>query len=97
MSKTFEEILATVQTDVAQAGTVVEGVLRLLEGIPSLFGAVQSQVHAVNPLSTAQKAVFDDAGAAVALQASQLAAAVASAPSGNVQSGEGVTNPAPGT
>jgi precorrin-4 methylase len=93
MSK-FEEILATIQTDVAEASTVVEGVLRLVTGLPSLFGAVAEQVHAVNPLSAAQTAVFDEANTALNRQARQLASAVASSPSGNVQPGEGVTHPA---
>jgi hypothetical protein len=90
----FEKILGTIQSDVAAAGTVVEGVLRLLAGLPSLFTTVASQVHAVNPLSAAQTAVFDEANTAIARQASQLASAVASAPSGSVQPGEGIANPA---
>jgi precorrin-4 methylase len=94
MSK-FEDILTTIQTDVAEAGTVVEGVLRLLTGLPSLFGAVAEQVHAVNPLSAAQTAVFDEANTALNRQAKQLASAVASAPSGNVDAGAGVASPAP--
>lgn len=95
MTTKFEDILATIQSDVAEAGTVVEGVLRLLEGVPSLFGAVAEQVHAVSPLSAAQQAVFDEANTSVAWQAKQLASAVASAPSGNVQPGVGVSTPAP--
>jgi len=93
--------LSTLQTAVASEETVVDGAVTLIHGIPDLItAAVQAAEGAGPKLTAAQKAIFSDLGTRIVNKAGQLAAAVASAPSGNVTTGDPggsdpITDPAP--
>lgn len=99
MAKNFTSIadaLAALQTDVANEDTVIDGAVMLIQGIPAL---IQNAVNAALAAGAdpSQLKAFGDLSDTLEAKASMLAAAVASAPSGNVQPGAGVSNPAPVT
>lgn len=91
-----DEAIAGLQTEVANEETVINGAVTLVRGIPDL---IQTAVDAALSAGAtrAQLQAFDDLNNKIDAKAKELAAAVASAPSGNVQPGEGVKEPAPTT
>jgi murein L,D-transpeptidase YcbB/YkuD len=92
--QTLQEALAALQTDVANEDTVIDGAVTLINGFAAqIQAAVQAALAAGAPKETL--AAFSTLADEVNSKASALAAAVASAPSGTVQPGPGVTNPAP--
>lgn len=90
------EAIMGLQTDVANETTVITGAVTLINGIPALIAAAVAAAQAAGA-TPAQLQAFDDLSTTLESKAQELAAAVASAPSGNVTPGAGVTNPAPVT
>lgn len=85
--QSLDEAIAALQTDVANESTVVDGAVTLIEGIPALIQAAVTAALAAGA-TPAQLASFNALNDAIVSKASQLAAAVASAPSGTVASGK---------
>lgn len=91
---TTAEALSALQTDVANQSTVIDGAVTLISGIPALItGAVQKAI--ASGADPSQLQAFSDLNDTLTAKTAALANAVASAPSGAVQPGEGVTDPAP--
>lgn len=92
--QTVADALSALQSDVANESTVIDGAIVLINGIPALIQNAVQQALAAGA-SPSQLQAFHDLGDTITAKANALASAVASAPSGNVAPGAGVTSPAP--